>query len=241
MPENESGGNGQAPGQSAATVGGNGQAPTTTPANNTAHGTSATSGQNGQAPTATQADDQYKAPSAEAWKRHQQELDEARRDAAKYRDELKKRDDATLTAQQKLERDYADLQASHFEREATLNQLRIENAAYRLAGQLQVSDIGAVIALVLAEHDSEIKLDAAGKPENLDKLIKQVLADHPALAGQANGQQQRPGASSGGATNPGAGARAGTFTRQQIAAMTPAEYAANRDAIMEQLKAGTLH
>src|SRR5579859_8019248 len=93
------GGNGQAPTQAAASSSGNGQAPTTPPANN---GSAPSGGApNGQAPTAIDPTPPQSL-SADDAKRIRQELDEARRDAARYRDELKKRDDAGLSQQQKL-------------------------------------------------------------------------------------------------------------------------------------------
>lgn len=235
-------GNGQAPNQPASPVSGNDQASATTQANNTA---SPSSGPNGQAPTATSHNSSdFAPPSADEWKRVQQEIAEARRDAAKYRDELKKRDDATLTAQQKLERDYADTQTKALEQELTLQRLHLENAGYRLAAKLQVADVSAVLALVQTEHSHEIERASDGTPQNLDKLIAIVLKEHPALVAAQTGQPgQRPPTSSGGATNPGSSARVGapaTWTREQIARMSPEEYQANKKAILEAMAKGLI-
>lgn len=159
--------------------------------------------------------------------------------------QLKAHDDATMTASQKLERDYADAQAKTLEYEAELTRLRLETSAYRQSSKLGVGDgnMGAVLAIISSEHGHEVKAGADGTPENLADLVKQVLKDYPALAAQAagNGQQpQRPGASSGGATNPGAGARTGTWTKQQIDTMSPEEYRANRSAILQAMARGEI-
>ena len=220
------GGNGQAPTQPAAPAGGNGQAPTPAQANNTGI---PNAGQNGQAPAAI--DPQQL--TADDVKRMRQELDEARRDAGKAREELKRRDDAQLTEQQKRDRDYAEAQTRQLELTLENQRLRAQATGYRLAGQLGINDIGAALALVNAEHGADLAFDEhTGEPTNLEKLLKQVLADHPVLAAAQSGQptgglpgqpSARPAANSGGATNPGAGARAGTLSRAAIQAMSQGE------------------
>lgn len=236
MPEQTAGGSGQAP--TPASPAANGQAPASAPTSSSATTSSASSeGQNGQAPASTQ--DRDNQLSADDLRQMRQELAEARRDAAKYRDEIRKRDDASLSADQKRERDFSDLQARTLEQETQLQRLALENAGYRLSASLGISDISAALALIQVEHPHELKYDDAGRPQNIEELLRTVLKAHPALgsSGGAPGAQpggQRP-AQSGGATNPGAGARAGAFTKAQIQSMSPQEYAANREAIMRQL------
>lgn len=205
------GGNGQAPTQPAAPAG---KQPGADPAltDNTAGGSPTTGGQNGQAPTATPpqpSDDGASAapPSADEWKRIQQELAESRREAAKYRNELKTRDDALLTAEQKRERDYSDLQTRAAEQELRLQRLHLENAGYRLGASLGIGDLTAALAILQVEHGHEIAFDDNGAPTNLDVLMKAVLEQHPVLAApsqsQPSQQQQPPAyAPSAGATNP---------------------------------------
>lgn len=222
------GGNGQAPNQPAGSAA-NGQAPTSALTNNN---TSALSGgQNGQAPTApsptttttTQQQDPYTPPSADEWKRAQQELAEARRDAAKVRTELKTRDDAALTAEQKRERDFADMQTRHLEATIENQRLKAQVAGFRYAQELGIVDIRAALALVQSEHAQELAFDEqTNEPKNLEELLKRVLKEHPILAGgqgqqqqgqQGQGQQQqRAPVQSGGAMNPG---RGGAPTQQQ--------------------------
>lgn len=205
------GGNGQAPTQPAAPAG---KQPGADPAltDNTAGGSPTTGGQNGQAPTATPPqppDDGASAapPSADEWKRIQQELAESRREAARYRNELKTRDDALLTAEQKRERDYSDLQTRAAEQELRLQRLHLENAGYRLGASLGIGDLTAALAILQVEHGHEIAFDDNGAPTNLADLMKTVLEQHPVLAAQTqsqSSQQQQPPAyaPSAGATNP---------------------------------------
>lgn len=181
------GGNGQAPTPPAAPAA-NGQAPTPAQTDNTA-GLPTASGQNGQAPTATPpqpSDDGASAalPNADEWKRVQQELAESRREAAKYRNELKTRDDALLTAEQKRERDYSDLQTRAAEQELRLQRLSLENTGYRLGASLGIGDLTAALAILQVEHAHEISYAQDGTPENLAELLKTVLERHPLLAAQ---------------------------------------------------------
>lgn len=224
MADEPNGGNGQAPTQPTNTASGNGQAPTAASANNTA---SPSSGPNGQAPTATQA-----ITEAAEVARMAQELAEARREAAKYRTELKARDDASLTDQQKRERDYADLQTRTLEQELRLQRLSLENAAFRTAGTLGIGDISAALALVQSEHSHEIEYEADGTPKNLPDLLKAVLKDHPILAAAAQaGATVTRSPAAGGATNPGRQAGNGGLTLEQIKAMTMRERMARMSEI----------
>lgn len=224
------GGNSQALTQPAAPAG---KQPGADPAltNNTAG--SPVSGQNGQAPTATPpqpSDDGASAalPSTDEWKRIQQELAESRREAAKYRNELKTRDDALLTAEQKRERDYSDLQTRAAEQELRLQRLHLENAGYRLGASLGIGDLTAALAILQVEHGHEIAFDDNGAPTNLEALMNAVLEQHPVLAApsqsqpsQSQQQQQQPPAyaPSAGATNPPRGGQIaganGYFSRDE--------------------------
>lgn len=202
-------GNGQAPTQPASQADGNGQAPATAQANNGSPAIPGSGGApNGQAPTAKE----FTPPTEHEWKRFQQELAEARRDAAKLTAERKTWQDAQMTAEEKRERDLADLQTKSSEYEIRLQKLTLENAGYKLGNTIGISDIGAALALVQVEHAGEINYDADHQPTNLQDLLKSVLKDHPALAasnapGTAAAAAQGQRASSGGATNPGSMAR----------------------------------
>lgn len=228
MTTNAADGNGQAPTTTADPAGANGQAPTTAQANNGTTGSPASGASHGQAPTTT-ADDTYTPPSAHEWKRFQQELAEARRDAAKLTAERKAREDAQMSAQQKLERDFSELQAWKFEHEADVQRLHLELAGLRLAPTLNIADPAAAMALLQAEHGADLKFDASGKPENLPDLLKQVVRDHPLLAGggggagNGNGRSQQRQPTGGGASNPGRQAGSGGLTRADIERMSMRE------------------
>lgn len=232
------GGNGQAPTTPASSSADeNGQAPTTAPHNSGSLSTAP----NGQAPTANT--ETYAPPSADEWKRHQQELAEARREAAALRTEKRQRDDANLTAQQKLERDYTDLQTWRFEHEAETQRLHLENASLRLAPSLGIADPALALAVIQQEHAAEIKYGADGRPENLSDLFKQVLKEHPALAAQTPSPQRAASSaaasSGGGATNPGRQAGSGSLTIEMIRAMSPRERMARIDEVNAWYKANT--
>jgi hypothetical protein len=151
------------------------------------------------------------------------------------------RAEAPTPEQQQL----ADLQAKYLEATRHNQQLSTQIAGGRLAASMGLIDAEAALALVQHEHGDELEYDAqTGAPTNLDTLLKQVLAAHPALAQSAQQQQRtqppRP-ASSGGATNPGgASSGAPTFTRASIAAMSGAEYERNRAAIYDAMNKGLI-
>lgn len=149
--------------------------------------------------------------------------------------DLKKLQDAQLTAEQKRERDFTEMQAKNLEYEARFQRQTLEIAGLRLAPTLGINDPGAALALVQAEHAHEVKFDADGRPENLDALLKTVLKEHPVLAAQAG--TPRPPASSGGATNPGRQAGNGGLTLEQIKAMSNRERVARIEEITAWEKA----
>jgi len=178
----------------------------------------------------------FQPPSEADWKRVQAELAEARRDAAGNRSKLKAIEDAQLSEAQKLERRATEAEAS-----VKAYQARVAGYEVRLAAQ-RLGIIDPDLAALAIRDQLEYEDD--GTPKNADKLLADLLKAKPYLAGggaqqgQGQAQGQRPPASSGGATNPGSGARAGVFTREQIRRMTPAEYAQNQQAIFEAMKNG---
>lgn len=159
------------------------------------------------------------------------ELGDTRKEAAQHRTELKKFQDAQLTDQQKLEQRATDAEAAN-----KAYQARIASYAVQIAAQ-KLGIIDPELAALAIQAQLEYEPD--GTPKNAEKLLKDLLVAKPYLAGGQAGaaQQQRPPAQSGGATNPGGGARPGVFTREQVRAMSPQEYAANRDAIRQQMAA----
>lgn len=136
--------------------------------------------------------------------------------------ELRKFQDAQLTDQQKRERDFSELQTKALDYEMRLQRLTLENAGYRMAGQLGINDISAALALVQAEHAHEIAYEADGTPKNLTDLLKAVVKDHPILAQSAAAsaaQQRQQAAAQAPVANPGRQAGNGGLTLEMIRAM----------------------
>lgn len=218
------GGQGQAP-----TAGQQPQAGATTPPSSSPAAPAsapATSGQSGLTP------EQLAAEVARLTK----ELGDTRREAAEHRTARKKLEDAQLSDAQKLEQRATEAEAARDTYKA-----RIASYAVQLAAQkLGIID-PELAALAIA---GQLKYGDDGAPTNADELLKALLVNKPYLAGQAGqaqaAQQQRPPAQSGGATNPGSGARTGVFTREQISHMTAREYEQNQAAIYEAMKNGQI-
>lgn len=227
------GGNGQAPTQQPASPAANGQAPTPAQANNS--GSPQSAAPNGQAPTAI---DQYNPPSADEWRRVQQELAESRRDAGKYRNDLQKLQDAQLSDAEKQAKRLADLEQLTTAQARELTEVKLTRAIERKAVSLNIVDPDAAARLL---DWTAIDFDDGGSPKNLDKLLAALVQDKPWLVAQANangaqqngqGQPQRQApAPSGGATNPGRQAGNGGLTLQLIQAMSPRERVARAQEI----------
>ena len=125
----------------------------------------------------------------------QRELAEARREAAKYRTDLRKVTDAQLTESERLQRRVTELEQ---EREATSVRDReraIRLAALEAAARLGFRDPDLAVRLV---DPTAVEVSDDGTPKNVERLLADVLARSPYLA--------RPGASAdfGGGTR-GAG------------------------------------
>lgn len=175
-------------------------------------------------------------------------LRRARDDAAKIRIDSKRladlekaesdRQAASLSETQKVAKRAEDA-------EAALKGARTRIGAAEL--KVAASAVGIIDAdIAAALLGSKVEYDAAGEPTNVADLVKQLKADKPHLftasgaQGQAAGQQQRQAASSGGTVSPGAGARAGVWTRDQINKMTPQEYAAHKTDILAAMARGEI-
>ncbi len=181
------------------------------------------------ATTVTQTPEQLAADLARLTK----ELADTRKEAAQHRTELKKFQDAQLTDQQKLEQRATEAEAARDAYKARIASYEVRMVASKLG--IIDPELAAMAIQAQLEYESD------GTPKNAEKLLRELLTAKPYLAASggagATTTTTRGTAQSGGATNPGAAARTGTFTREQVAQMSPAEYAANRDAIMKQLNA----
>jgi myosin heavy subunit len=163
-------------------------------------------------------------------------LKKANQEAASHRHKAKELDDLKaqienekLTEQQKLEKRLADIQAEH-SNVTRQSQERIINYEVRLqAAQMGIIDTDAAARLL---DLSEMTFDDAGLPNNVDKLLKDLVKNKPYLVGKTNGT----GLSSGGATNPARSATNGPKkieTWADITAMSPDEYNARHAEIKE--------
>lgn len=139
----------------------------------------------------------------------------------KYKAEADKREADAVAAQmsdlQKAQKATQDATTKAQQYEARLQQQALQLAGYRHGATLGIGDVAAALALVQAEHGSEVTYSADGQPENIEDLLKAVLKAHPLLAAQQT-TPRSPAASSGGATNPGR-QQSGGLTLEQIKAM----------------------
>ena len=114
----------------------------------------------------------------------QRELAEARREAAKYRTDLRKVTDAQLSESERLQRRVTELET---EREAISvrdHERAIRLAALEAAAKLGFRDPDLAVRLV---DPSAVEVSDDGSPKNVERLLADVLTRSPYLA--------RPGAS----------------------------------------------
>lgn len=150
-----------------------------------------------------------------------------KREREKYKDydelkkaaeELKKIKESQMSEQEKLQMRLAELEREKLERERELAELRIS-----MTKQKVLTEMGLPLSLadrVFGETEEEIRQDA----EELKKL----------LGLQANTKVGTP-------TNPAGGnKRVRTFTKEEIARMSPEEINKNWDIISEALKQGLI-
>lgn len=154
-----------------------------------------------------------------------------RTERSKTEAELKKFQDAQLSEADKQARRLADLERANSDKDRELQELKLTRAIERKAAALSIIDPDAAARLL---DWSEIDYDEAGAPKNLDKLLTALIQTRPYLV--ATQAQQRPPASSGGATNPGAGARTGAITLSSYKAMSPQERIARDKEVQAVLR-----
>lgn len=169
-----------------------------------------------------------------------------RKRLAEFEAEKQAAETAKLSDAEKAAKRLAELEQTNTAQARELTELKVTRAIERTAAALNIVSPDAASKLL---DWAEIEFDDSGTPKNLPKLLESLLQTYPFLASNGGGQQQpgqpqqpmRPAASSGGATAPGANARTGgSWTRAQIAAMSPAEYQANRAAIQEAMNRGLI-
>lgn len=158
------------------------------------------------------------------------EREEARKDAARYRNELKTlkdaqraADDATKTEEQKRTDRIAELERTLAERDTALR----ERASYAAVVDAAARLGAAKPALLHKLIGSDIEFEDDGSPKNVDALVRDFLKANPEFVSTAG----RP------TGDAGQGARGkSTLTRDQIKAMKPEEVNARWAEVQEVLR-----
>jgi len=158
-----------------------------------------------------------------------------RAEAAEYRKRLreleskvKADEEAKLTEQEKLQKRLAELERKEAEYKQILQARTLEYEVKLQASKLGVVDPDAAYRLLDLK---QIEFDDDGRPVNLERVLKELVAQKPYLV--VSGGMPSP-------TNPAQGRISGqqVFTRSQL--RDPKFFAANRDAIMQALREGRI-
>lgn len=158
-----------------------------------------------------------------------------RAEAAEYRKRLREleskvkvEEEAKMTEQEKLQKRLAELERKETEYQLSLQARTLEYEVKLHAARLGVVDPEAVYRLIDLK---QVEFDEDGRPSNLEKVLKDLIAKKPYLAG---------GTGSVSPMNPAHGRISGQqiFTRSQL--RDPKFFAANRDAIMQAMREGRI-
>ncbi len=158
-----------------------------------------------------------------------------RAEAADYRKRLrelegkvKANEEAKLTEQERLQKRLAELERKEMEYQMTLQARTLEYEVKLHAARLGVVDPEAAYRLLDLK---QIEFDDDGKPLNIEKVLKELVAKKSYLVSSS---------SSPSPANPAQGRVSGqqVFTRSQL--RDPTFYAANRDAILQAMREGRI-
>jgi hypothetical protein len=158
-----------------------------------------------------------------------------RAEAAEYRRRLreleskvKSEEEAKMTEQERLQKRLAELERKEAEYQRVIQSRTLEYEVKLLAVRLGIVDPDAAYRLLDLK---QIEFDDDGRPVNLEKVIRDLIATKPYLV-----SQQAPVSP----TNPAQGRISGqqVFTRSQL--RDPKFFAANREAIMQALREGRI-
>jgi len=180
----------------------------------------------GQEPAVTESTDhEQDAPTLDA-DAIKAELARARKEAARYRTELRKFQDAeeerkraAMSDAEKLQAEYEGLQARYAKAEADRREALIRAAVTAAASNAGFVDVEDAMRLLPTE---EIEVDG-DRVDGVDELVAQLVASKPYLT-------KRQGAPS--PTNPSSPSR---LTLEAIKRMSPQEINANWDAVQDVL------
>lgn len=163
------------------------------------------------------------------------ELEATRKEAAAHRTKLKTFEDAQAAAEAAQLSEAQKLAKRAEAAEAAAKQYRAKVIDYEVRLQAQALKIVDPELAALAVQP-KLEFDDAGNPTNAEALLKDLVKAKPWLLEQAATGNQRPPASSGGATNPGAGARNGAITLSSYKAMSPQERIARNAEVQAILR-----
>lgn len=158
-----------------------------------------------------------------------------RAEAADYRKRLRElegkvraEEEAKMTEQEKLQKRLAELERQSTEYQQTMQARTLEYEVKLHAARLGVVDPEAAYRLL---DIREIEFGEDGKPANIEKALRALIAAKPYLAG--GGGQVSP-------TNPAQGKIGGqqVFTTAQL--KDPKFFAANREAILTAMREGRI-
>jgi len=156
------------------------------------------------------------------------EAAEYRRRLREFENRVKAEEEAKMTEQEKLQKRLAELEREKTEYKQLLQARTLEYEVKLQASRLGVVDPDAAYRLLDLKR---IEFDDDGKPTNLEKALKELVAQKPYLV--ASGGMPSP-------TNPAQGRISGqqVFTRSQL--RDQKFFATNRDAIMQAMREGRI-
>lgn len=158
-----------------------------------------------------------------------------RAEAAEYRKRLreleskvKADEEAKMTEQERLQKRLAELERKETEYQMALQARTLEYEVKLHAARLGVVDPDAAYRLLDLK---QIEFDEDGKPTNLEKVLKELVAKKSYLVGATNAASP---------TNPAQGRVSGqqVFTRSQL--RDPKFFAANREAVINAMREGRI-
>lgn len=128
------------------------------------------------------------------------ELKTARAQAAQYRSQAKRHEDALkeiqqsqMSEQEKLVARNKELEAAVADRDKQLSQVALQSSVLSAAARLGFRDPDDAVALLMRDTSS-LTLDENGKATNLDEVLGALLTAKPHLAGKAaNNGSSDPG------------------------------------------------
>jgi hypothetical protein len=180
-----------------------------------------------QQPEAQGADGEQERFDAEYVRKLRAEAAEYRKRLRELENKVKAEEEAKLSEQERLQKRLAELERKEAEYQMVLQARTLEYEVKLLASRLGVVDPEAAYRLLDLK---QVEFDEDGRPANLEKVLKDLVAKKPYLV--ASGVPSP--------TNPAQGRISGqqVFSRSQL--RDPKFFAANREAIMQAVREGRI-